>query len=54
MQTWGKDKKKSSKLDVYLIVGRELAPVKMLAEGNAVSIVPSTRVPENQEAGGSS
>lgn len=35
-----KKKKNGSKLDVYLIVGQELAPMEMLAEGNAVKCSP--------------
>lgn len=35
-----KKKKKGSKLSVYLIIGQELAPVEMLAEGNAVKRSP--------------
>lgn len=42
MQPWGEEKKnKDSKLNIYLIVGQELAPVEMLAEGNAVKHSPS-------------
>lgn len=39
--SFGGYKKKGSKLNVYLIVGQELAPVEMLAEGNAVKHTPS-------------
>lgn len=35
-----KKKKKGSKLNVYLIIGQELAPKEMLAEGNAVKPSP--------------
>lgn len=35
-----KKKENGSKLDVYLIVGQELAPMEMLAEGNAVKCSP--------------